>query len=312
MDTIRPLAVLEEVNKARTDPVKYADVVGARKDQMNGHILTLGGQAVVTKEGVAAIDEAVDFLKNMSPVEPLTKLVDEMSDAAAAHVEDMGQSGGASHIGSDGSDPVSRLADRGQWGDVVGENLDFGADTAVDVVVSMLVDDGWDGKRVHRINLLDPDFRVCGVASGPHTKSKVMTCVILANAFGDNVPVEQKAKVKALLEQSGRASDVSEDKIDEFVASLQDPSKTVWLPPSGPEEQAGDDKVTVARADVLAYFKNLDKDGSGDIGFEEVQAMEQQFDLPMDISANSADWADGKVTVDEMIGMLEKNGNIVD
>lgn len=236
--------MFEEINKARTDPKAYANVVAARKDKMNGHILTLGGQAVVTKEGNAAIDEAIQFLQEMEPVAPLVKLVDEMCEACKAHVEDIGASGLATHMGSDGSDPVSRLADRGQWGDVVGENLDFGSDTAVDVVVSMIIDDGWEEKRVHRINVVDPDFKVVGIASGEHAKAKVSTCVVFANAFGEDVPIAQKKKVRELLQASGRADDVSEAKIDEFVASLQDPSKTVWLAPSEPEPVAEEEDAT--------------------------------------------------------------------
>merc|ERR1712019_228078 len=40
--------------------------------------------------------------------------------------------------------------------------------------------------------------------------------------------------------------------------------------------------------------------------------MEKKFGLPMAISANAKDWADGKITVDEFIGMLRKNGNLKD
>lgn len=68
--------------------------------------------------------------------------------------------------------------------------------------------------------------------------------------------------------------------------------------------------VTITEAEAEAAFKEMDVDSSGSIGVEEIQKIEEKFGLPLDISAGSAAWADGKVSLDEFKEMLKLNGNI--
>jgi hypothetical protein len=78
----------------------------------------------------------------------------------------------------------------------------------------------------------------------------------------------------------------------------------------GDEEGKSEAPVLVTDADVAAAFAEGDVDGSGGLGFEEIQAIEEKFGLPLAISSNAADWADGKISLAEFTGMLSANGNI--
>ena len=78
----------------------------------------------------------------------------------------------------------------------------------------------------------------------------------------------------------------------------------------GEEEEKSEAPVMVMKADVAAAFAEGDVDGSGALGFEEIKAIEEKFGLPLDISANAEDWADGKISLDEFTSMLSANGNI--
>jgi hypothetical protein len=78
----------------------------------------------------------------------------------------------------------------------------------------------------------------------------------------------------------------------------------------GKEEGKEEAPVQIAIDEINAAFAEADVDSSGAVGFEEIQAMEEKFGLPMAISANAEDWADGKISLEEFTQMLKTNGNI--
>src|SRR5256714_15382565 len=81
-------AVIRELNLARQNPALYATYVQELKSRMNGNVLVLPGHTRLrTKEGTAAVDEAIRFLQSAQPLPPLT-LSRGMSRAAADHCAD--------------------------------------------------------------------------------------------------------------------------------------------------------------------------------------------------------------------------------
>src|SRR3954451_10351980 len=58
-----------ELNRMRADPTAYASELERRRQFYSGNVLQIPGQVgIVTKEGVAALDEAVQALKSSPPL----------------------------------------------------------------------------------------------------------------------------------------------------------------------------------------------------------------------------------------------------
>ena len=64
----------------------------------------------------------------------------------------------------------------------IGENIDFGPNDAIGVIVSLTLDDG-EEERPHRDNLFKTDYRKIGIACGPHQTEFQMCVMDLAYDF---------------------------------------------------------------------------------------------------------------------------------
>ena len=171
-----------------TDPRAYAAYVREFREFFDGNLVRIPGQtaAVLTREGVGAVDEAIDFLMAAEPAPPLTES-DGMSRGATDHVEDQGPSGDTGHDGSDGSTPGERMDRHGSWNMIFAENLAYGPQTARDVVMGLIIDDGVPD-RGHRRNIFDPRLHVIGVACGPHVVYRFMCVIDYAGEFTERQP----------------------------------------------------------------------------------------------------------------------------
>ena len=167
--------VFDEMNLMRADPQGYVAVLRDYRDQFRGDIVVRPGRiSIQTREGVAAVDEAIRFLQAQSPMPPLQPDT-ILGLAAADHARDQGPAGYIGHHSSDGWDFATRVARRGgePYG---GENISYGYDTAREVIIQLLVDDNVRD-RGHRVNLFRPGYVRAGVGCGPHTVFSYM-CVI--------------------------------------------------------------------------------------------------------------------------------------
>ena len=83
-------------------------------------------------------------------------------------MKDIGPKGLLSHTGSDKSNYKQRIEKHCKWGGSIFEAINYGPkDEAKDVVIGWIVDDGVP-KRVHRMNILNPDLKHAGICSGEH------------------------------------------------------------------------------------------------------------------------------------------------
>lgn len=167
--------VLNELNLARTNPKRYAEFLSELRRHFNGNHLERPGEVIlVTQEGVAAVDEAISFLRSTAPLSAL-RASRGLSLAAKTHVRDQ-QNGAMGHTGSDGSQPWDRMNRYGTWQDKVAENISYGGNSTRGVVIQLIVDDGIPG-RGHRVNMFDPEYRFVGVGCGAHARLRD-TCVM--------------------------------------------------------------------------------------------------------------------------------------
>lgn len=168
--------VFSELNAVRTSPKTFARYLEKQRQLYNGNKFKRPGEiTIVTKEGVAAVNEAIAFLNSVTPVTRLT-LSMGLSKAAADHVKDQSRTGKTGHSGSDRSSPGDRIDRYGAWTGVIGENIQYGDETARDVVISLIIDDGVPG-RGHRGNIFESDFHMVGIACGAHPKWRTI-CVM--------------------------------------------------------------------------------------------------------------------------------------
>jgi uncharacterized protein YkwD len=160
-------AVLKEMNAARTDPKGFMLHLQRHRRLFEGKRYRPPGTNVyvVTREGTAAVDEAISFLKRQRPLPPL-KWEEGLARSAAELARDQAKSGETSH-GRGRLAMKARVDRQVSWTGRIGENISYGPGDGRDVVLQLIVDDGVP-ERGHRANIFSPDFRLAGVACGPH------------------------------------------------------------------------------------------------------------------------------------------------
>ena len=105
----------------------------------------------------------------MEDTEPMNLLIpsEGVSLAASDHALDLSLTGDTGHIGSDRSEFSARNERYGQWLISIGEVISYGPTTGREIVIGLLIDDGVSD-RGHRATLLNPNFRLVGIAIEEH------------------------------------------------------------------------------------------------------------------------------------------------
>jgi uncharacterized protein YkwD len=182
-DAASARAVIRELNLARQNPALYAMFVQELRNRMNGNVLVLPGHTRIrTKEGTAALDEAIRFLQSAQPLPALT-LSPGMSRAAADHCADQAN-GGFGHEGRDRSHAGQRIARYGNFSGGWAENISYGKSTARDVVLALIIDDGLPARK-HRKNIFNPSYNFAGAAFGAHARFGTMCSMDFAGGYAE-------------------------------------------------------------------------------------------------------------------------------
>ena len=164
--------VMLEMNKARTDPRKYAAMY--IRPMMKDY-----------KYNKKDLDECIQVMSLMPKSDILT-IARGLSLAAKDHTTDLGKTGNMSHTGSDGSTPDQRMARYGRGQRTWGENIDFGRSAARDIVIALLIDDDIPS-RGHRLNIMNSQFCQAGVSVAPHPKYGQHCVIVYACGYVNNL-----------------------------------------------------------------------------------------------------------------------------
>lgn len=175
-------AVVTEMNLARTQPAVYADLLAKRRAHYQGTTYRPPGAAfgLSSREGVAAVDEAITALRRQRPLPPFT-----WNDGLAAAARDLAKrqerSGELGH--GDGAMEMNvRIERYGDWHETIGENIAYGPDQGREVVLQLLIDDAVPG-RGHRKNIFAEAFRVTGVGCAAHPQFETVCVIDFAGGF---------------------------------------------------------------------------------------------------------------------------------
>jgi len=182
-----PLGALEteiftEIGNLRADPASYVRYLEQMKPKFNGTSVMLSdGTRLITNEGAAAVADAIATLKNTRPLAAF-KFSPGLAKAAAQHLQDLIKNNLSGHKGSDGSWPPNRVDRYGFWSLEVKENISYRAQSAREIVLNMLIDDG-NPKREHRKNLLSSNLRFAGLNVGEGKTYGRLCVVVFAGEF---------------------------------------------------------------------------------------------------------------------------------
>ncbi len=154
--------VLKIMNEARTNPQEFLTV----------RLITYIHQKGMEENSYAK--SLVEELKSANKVSPL-KSSPVLAKLARGHAVDMGTKGKVGHDSSDGTTFVNRIRKKIKTG-MIAENCDYGNSNPLDIVMSLLIDDGITSLG-HRKNILFPKLNYVGIAIEPH-KTYRMNCVM--------------------------------------------------------------------------------------------------------------------------------------
>ena len=191
------------INKFRANPKELARHLERLKKYLDTstNILSEPDKIQIQMvEGEEVFNEAINYLKSLSPLEPL-QWEDALAASAQEHVDDIGPKGLLLYQSSDGTEPEERITRYGKYIDSLGENIDFGPNDAIGVIVSLTLDDG-EEERPHRDNLFRNDYKKIGIACGPHQTEFQMCVMDLAYDFIPKGQEQQNINMKNQINQN--------------------------------------------------------------------------------------------------------------
>ena len=189
--------IFELINKYRANPRELARHLERLKKYLDTstNILSEPDKIQIQMvEGEEVFNEAINYLKSLRPLEPL-QWEDALAASAQEHVDDIGPKGLLLYQSSDGTEPEDRITKYGRYVDSLGENIDFGPNDAIGVIVSLTLDDG-EEERPHRDNLFKNEYKKIGIACGPHQTEFQMCVMDLAYDFIPKGQEQQNMNMK--------------------------------------------------------------------------------------------------------------------
>jgi len=160
--------VLKIMNEVRTDPQGF----------LNGRLLPYLKEHELENNSYAK--SLVSELKVAKPVNALQSS-SVLEKLAKGHAVDMGEKGKVGHNSSNGTTFVNRLRKKIKTG-MIAENCDYGNTEPLDIVMSLLIDDGITSLG-HRKNILHPTLQYVGIAVEKHKTYRVNCVMDFASAI---------------------------------------------------------------------------------------------------------------------------------
>ena len=183
--------VLEEINLARTKPSEYAAKLERISTTLKGRKAKIGEHTIKLKEGAAIFDEAIHYLLNIGPMDPL-ELCEGLSESAneLLYLLIIQEGVDMSDFNLDIYDLEHRLDHFGVYFGEFNELIDYGSFDPEFMVVNFLLSDG-DETRNDRHTVMNALLKHCGITSGVLPSGKKCTILNFVQYYykpGEEVP----------------------------------------------------------------------------------------------------------------------------
>ena len=239
-------AVYNAMNIARTDPKYYAKIIDKQRSKFiydsSGNPLkqiwyddtfvpksTQCSNIVPNLDGIAAWNEAYNYLNTFSDQLDQFRWSESLSQACYDLISDQGPKGGTGHETSGGSSTMARV-DKYVTSMNIGEDLNF-ADMVYpeDTVLKFLIDDGV-ADRWHRKKIMGNTHTHVGVSWGCHSVNTEVWCIMYATDIKTKDPTLTAASAPQLKTCSAYSKGTSDNTFGNFVLSTMDPNYTPKVP----------------------------------------------------------------------------------
>ena len=215
-------------------------------------------------EGDNVFKEAIQFLKSLPPLKPL-QWDPNLARSAQEHVDDIGPKGLLLYQSSDGTEPEDRISKYGTYVDSLGENIDFGPNDAMGVIISLTLDDG-EEERPHRENLFKADYQKVGIACGQH-KTEFQMCVMdFAFDFQPLKSPSSQLEFEKLVEENKQLKETinqNNSKYAQEINQLKDENKNLIMKNGKLQKENKHLREEKAKANkIIDGFKNIKTDNN--------------------------------------------------
>jgi len=169
------------VNMVRANPKVILPKLEEMKNSFKKKELCMKGQVPLrTFEGKSAVVECIKFIKKQPPTCQFEW--DELTGRACMnHCKDIGPKGQMGHKSSNGGTLRDRIRMHGKMAMDMAENILFGSQhTGEEIIIALIIDDN-NANRGHRTKIFSDSYSVIGIFVGAHTRSKFMSCMVLAD-----------------------------------------------------------------------------------------------------------------------------------
>ena len=218
--------IISEINLARVKPSEYAAKLERISTQVKDNKILVDDQEMILKEGLEIFDEAIQYLLNISPLEPFI-LEEGLSKSAEELLSVLIIQEGINmkDIQQNMYDLEKRLDHFGVYFGEFCEVLDYGCLDPEWVVINFILGDG-DESRKDRKNIFNPLLKYIGITSGILPSTKKCTIINFVQYYfkpGQEIPElmlerytyhpNMKEKFKQMKEKSAQ---VFMDKRDQY------------------------------------------------------------------------------------------------
>ena len=183
--------IISEINLARIKPSEYAAKLERISTEVKDNKILIDDQEMILKEGLEIFDEAIQYLLNISPLEPFI-LEEGLSKSAEELLSVLIIQEGINmkDIQQNMYDLEKRLDHFGVYFGEFCEVLDYGCLDPEWVVINFILGDG-DESRKDRKNIFNPLLKYIGITSGILPSTKKCTIINFVQYYfkpGQEIP----------------------------------------------------------------------------------------------------------------------------